>query len=306
VHDAMEILERTEVTIVLFRKNSYQSGWLTFFTVIIFFYPAWTGSGMLLAQSIMSTDMDRVVNKASGILDGYKHQVHCLYIQDRFTISFWIVVPEINTHPKESEIPANCEIAIRKALYFSQKLLEEIPEIRNIFDSINPMIADASCATWYMDFIPVRDLPADFQAFTRFHDMDTAYIRRSVPVEKRLADLDDAIKNVCLYLDKELPSSHPAAYLIIEESKPYMQIYFAKHTAVKELADLFPIIRQSCFFLAGIIPKIDKIELFCLASNRRLQVYSTVSCSGLIPNGKNDNLIAHTNFYKVNDSAKSP
>jgi hypothetical protein len=107
-----------------------------------------------------------VLAKVEELLAGEDFEAHYLTIGDKFTLSVWLVDPEIDPATTLSGVAAAGRRARASGLALSYRLVDLIPCVRVVFDQVNPMIVDARYQHWYKDFLPVG-------AFVGLHDPTT-------------------------------------------------------------------------------------------------------------------------------------
>lgn len=78
-------------------------------------------------------------------------------------LAIWFVEPAINPLAKESEINANTQLAIRRALTLSQELKASDSCVSALFDTISAIVVDKNYNGWFSGEIKITDLPATMQ-----------------------------------------------------------------------------------------------------------------------------------------------
>ena len=107
-----------------------------------------------------------VLAEAERLLAGQDFEAHYLTIGDRFTLSVWLVDPEIDPATPQPGMPAADRQALARGLSISYLLVDQIPCTHRVFDQVNPMIVDSRFQHWYKDFLPVG-------AFVGLHNPST-------------------------------------------------------------------------------------------------------------------------------------
>ena len=107
-----------------------------------------------------------VLAQVDQLLAGQDFEAHYLTIGDKFTLSVWLVDPEIDPATAQSGMAAADRQAMARGLSISYQLVDQIPCARRVFDQVNPMIVDGRFQHWYRDFLPVS-------AFVGLHDPTT-------------------------------------------------------------------------------------------------------------------------------------
>jgi hypothetical protein len=96
-----------------------------------------------------------VLAQVHQLLAGQDFETHYLTIGDKFTLSVWLVDPEIDPAPPLAGMAAADRQARERGLSLSYQLVDQIPCTQRVFDQVNPMIVDTSFQHWYKDFLPV-------------------------------------------------------------------------------------------------------------------------------------------------------
>jgi hypothetical protein len=105
-----------------------------------------------------SCEIEDILRQVDSLLKDHTYETHCLNMYNQFVLSFWMVHPELDTDASENEVYANTEKAFGRGIKTAYSLLSRIPCIKDVFDSINPMIVDQHYSLWYRDIIPIRVL----------------------------------------------------------------------------------------------------------------------------------------------------
>jgi hypothetical protein len=107
-----------------------------------------------------------VLAQVDQLLAGQDFEAHYLTIGDRFTLSVWLVDPEIDPATPLSGMAAADRQAMARGLSISYQMVDQIPCVQRVFDQVNPMIVDGRFQHWYKDFLPIS-------AFVGLHDPTT-------------------------------------------------------------------------------------------------------------------------------------
>jgi hypothetical protein len=108
----------------------------------------------------------QVLEQVHQLLAGQDFEAHYLTIGDKFTLSVWLVDPEIDPATTLSGLATADRQALERGLSISYQIVDQIPCTRLVFDQVNPMIVDDRLQHWYKDFLPVG-------AFVTLHDPST-------------------------------------------------------------------------------------------------------------------------------------
>jgi hypothetical protein len=96
-----------------------------------------------------------VLAQVDQLLAGRDFEAHYLTIGDKFTLSVWLVDPDIDPATPSSGMAAADRQAVERGLSISYQIVDRIPCVRRVFDQVNPMIVDGRFQHWYRDFLPV-------------------------------------------------------------------------------------------------------------------------------------------------------
>lgn len=102
---------------------------------------------------------DQVLRQVDELLAGQTFEAHYLTINQRLTLSVWLVDPEIDVPASQDSLERNNQQALERGISAMYQVIDQIPCVRQVFDDINPMIVDRRYQTWYIDFIPIRAFP---------------------------------------------------------------------------------------------------------------------------------------------------
>ncbi len=108
----------------------------------------------------------QVLARVDQMLAGQDFEAHYLTIGGEFTLSVWLVDPEIDPATPQSGLAAADRQAVGRGLSLSFQLVDQVPCLQRVFDQVNPMIVDGRFQHWYKDFLPVS-------AFVGLHDPTT-------------------------------------------------------------------------------------------------------------------------------------
>ena len=107
-----------------------------------------------------------VLAQVHQLFAGQDFEAHYLTIGDKFTLSVWLVDPEIDPATPLSGMAAADRQALERGLSISYQVVDQIPCAQRVFDQVNPMIVDGRFQHWYKDFLPVS-------AFVGLHEPTT-------------------------------------------------------------------------------------------------------------------------------------
>ena len=107
-----------------------------------------------------------VLAQVDQLLAGQDFEAHYLTTGDKFTLSVWLVDPEIDPATPLSGMAAADRRALARGLSISYQMVDQIPCAQRVFDQVNPMIVDGRFQHWYKDFLPIS-------AFVGLHDPTT-------------------------------------------------------------------------------------------------------------------------------------
>jgi hypothetical protein len=96
-----------------------------------------------------------VLSQVHQLLVGQDFEAHYLTTGDKFTLSIWLVDPEIDPATPLSGMAAADHQALERGLSISYQVVNQIPCTQRVFDQVNPMIVDGRFQHWYKDFLPV-------------------------------------------------------------------------------------------------------------------------------------------------------
>jgi hypothetical protein len=96
-----------------------------------------------------------VLSQVDQLVAGQDFEAHYLTIGDKFTLSVWLVDPEIDPATPASGLTAADHLALARGLSLSYQIVDQIPCARRVFDQVNPMIVDGRFQHWYKDFLPI-------------------------------------------------------------------------------------------------------------------------------------------------------
>jgi hypothetical protein len=240
-----------------------------------------------------------VLSQVHEVLAGQDFETHYLTIGDKFTLSVWLVDPEIDPATPLAGVAAADRQAMARGLSLSYQLVDQIPCTQRVFDQVNPMIVDGRFQHWYKDFLPVG-------AFVGLHDPTTDDLitaveatgtaleapRATVPQPAQAAASSscgwpEARAAIHAYLGVQANS---AAYLIIgaqlvDQGNPMpnppddvgVEVQWSVPDA-KESADAVVLERLGhlAAALACLWPAIDSLEVFVVDPAGRTLVYAVV------------------------------
>ncbi len=112
-------------------------------------------SPTLLPSPSVACTPDLVLQQVRSLYAGQDFETHYLTIGDKFTLSIWLVDPEIDPATRQSAMAAAERQAVTRGLSAAYQLVDQIPCTRRVFDQVNPMIVDSHFQHWYKDFLPV-------------------------------------------------------------------------------------------------------------------------------------------------------
>jgi hypothetical protein len=243
-----------------------------------------------------------VLAQVRQLLAGQDFEAHYLTIGDKFTLSVWLVDPEIDPATAVSGMAAADRLALGRGLSLSYQIVEQIPCAQRVFDQVNPMIVDGRFQHWYKDFLPVR-------AFVGLRDPTTEDMIAAVQMtgaaleEPRLTmpqavqtppagscDWAEARATIHTYFGAE---DNTAAYLIIgaglvDQGNPTpsapKDVGVEVQWPVRDTAEAAdPLVRERLDHVAEAVaclsPAIDSLEAFVVDPAGRTLVYAVVPAS---------------------------
>jgi hypothetical protein len=240
-----------------------------------------------------------VLEQVDQLLTGQDFEAHYLTIGDKFTLSVWLVDPEIDPATPLSGLAAADRQALARGLSLSYQLIDQIPCTQWVFDQVNPMIVDRRFQHWYKDFLPVG-------AFVGLHDPTTDDLIAAIeatgtaPGEPRATAPQPAqapAANSCGWSEARAAihayfgtDNNTAAYLIIgaslvEQGNPTPSapddVGVEVQWPVRDTAAAAdPLIRERLGHVAEALaclwPAIDSLEAFVVDQSGRTLVYAVV------------------------------
>lgn len=240
-----------------------------------------------------------VLTQVHQLLAGQDFETHYLTIGDKFTLSIWLVDPQIDPAPPKSGMAAADRQALARGLSISYQVVDQIPCIQQVFDQVNPMIVDRRYQHWYKDFLPV-------EAFVGLHDPTTDELiaavkatgtaleepRSAVPQATQTpaagsCGWSEARAAIHAYLGAD---ANTAAYLIIgaglvAQGNPtptkYDDVGVEVQWPVRDAAGAAdPVVRERLGHvaeaLACLSPAINSLEAFVVGPTGRTLVYAVV------------------------------
>jgi hypothetical protein len=240
-----------------------------------------------------------VLAQVDQLLAGQDFEAHYLTIGGKFTLSVWLVDPEIDPATPPSGMAAADRQALERGMSISYQMVDQIPCARRVFDQVNPMIVDSRFQHWYRDFLPVS-------AFVGLHNHTTEDLiaaveatgtaleepRATAPTAGQTAAASscgwsEARAAIHVYFGAE---DNTAAYLIIgarlvEQGNPTPNaaddVGVEVQWPVRDTAEAAdPLVRERLGHLAEALaclwPAIDSLEAFVVDPAGRTMVYAVV------------------------------
>jgi hypothetical protein len=96
-----------------------------------------------------------VLAQVDQLLAGQDFEAHYLTIGAKFTLSIWLVDPDIDPATPPSGMAAADRLALERGLSISYQMVDQVPCTQRVFDQVNPMIVDGRFQHWYRDFLPI-------------------------------------------------------------------------------------------------------------------------------------------------------
>jgi len=251
------------------------------------------------ASASFSCTAELVLAQVDQLLAGQDFEAHYLTIGDKFTLSVWLVDPEIDPTTPLSGMAAADRQALERGLSISYQMVDQIPCAQQVFDQVNPMIVDGRFQHWYKDFLPISafvglrdpttdDLVAAVEATGTAIQEPRATVPQvaQTPVTSSCG-WSEARAAIHAYFGAE---NNAAAYLIIgarlvEQGNPTPNLpddvgvevqWPMRDTA--EAAD--PVVREHLGHVAQALaclwPAIDSLEAFVVDPAGRTMVYAVV------------------------------
>ncbi len=240
-----------------------------------------------------------VLAQVDQLLAGQDFEAHYLTTGDKFTLSVWLVDPEIDPSTPQAGMAAADRHAVERGLSISYQIVDQIPCTRTVFDQVNPMIVDGRFQHWYKDFLPVG-------AFLGLHhpttdDLIAAVEATGTALQESRATVPQTAQtpavNSCAWSDARAAmhayfgaEDNTAAYLIIgarlvDQGTPTpnapddvgVEVQWPVRDAA-EAAD--PLVRERLGHVAEALaclwPAIDSLEAFVVDPAGRTVVYAVV------------------------------
>jgi hypothetical protein len=240
-----------------------------------------------------------VLAQVDQLLAGQDFEAHYLTTGDKFTLSVWLVDPEIDPATPLSGMAAADRRALERGLSISYQLVDQIPCAQRVFDQVNPMIVDRRFQHWYKDFLPIG-------AFVGLHDPTTDDLIAAVEatgtaLEEPRATVPQAAHTpatgscgwsearaaIHAYFGAE---DNTAAYLIVgarlvEQGNPTPNapddVGVEVQWPVREAAEAAdPLVRERLGHVAEALaclwPAVDSLEAFVVDQSGRTIVYAVV------------------------------
>jgi hypothetical protein len=240
-----------------------------------------------------------VLEQVDQLLAGQDFEAHYLTIGDNFTLSVWLVDPEIDPATPLSGLAAADRQAVERGLSIAYQIVDQVPCAQQVFDQVNPMIVDDRFQHWYRDFLPIG-------AFVGLHDPTTddliaaieatgtalAQPRASAPQPAQTpaassCGWSEAGAAIHAYFGTE---ANTAAYLIIgaglvDQGNPTANspddVGVEVQWPVRDTAGAAdPLIRERLGHVAEALaclwPAIDSLEAFVVGQSGRTLVYAVV------------------------------
>ena len=258
-----------------------------------------TSSPTLSPSPSLNCSAALVLAEVDQLLAGQDFEAHYLTIGDKFTLSVWLVDPDIDPATRLPGMPAADRQALERGLSISYQMVDRIPCTQRVFDQVNPMVVDGQFQHWYRDFLPVS-------AFVGLHDPTTDDLIAGVEaagtaLEEPRATVPQAIQTpaasscdwsearaaIHAYFGAE---DNTAAYLIIgsglvEQGKPTPNaaddVGVEVQWPVRDTAEAAdPLVRERLGHVAEALaclwPAIDSLEAFVVDPAGRTIVYAVV------------------------------
>ncbi|MGZ6273327.1 MAG: hypothetical protein ACXWM8_03400 [Candidatus Limnocylindrales bacterium] len=248
----------------------------------------------------VSCTASSVLAQVDQLLAGQDFEAHYLTIGDKFTLSVWLVDPEIDPETPLTSIATADRQALARGLSISHEIVDRIPCASRVFDQVNPMIVDRRYQHWYRDFLPTG-------AFADLHNPSTDDLVTAVenagaepadprttvpPPPARTAAVgscswSEARAAIHAYFDGE---DNTAAYMIIgaklvPPSEPLpnapddvgVEVQWPVHdTAESADSAVLERLNHVAGALACLSPAIDSLEAFIVDATGRATVYAVV------------------------------
>lgn len=243
--------------------------------------------GCSTTQNITDFDLQHVLAKVDALLNGYQSEAHCITIGSDFMLSIWVMLPELDNNAIYSNVNQNTQIAIHRGFKIVQLCVVEIPEIKNIFDGINPMIVDQGFNTWYIGFIPIQSIPMDINIDDSELISALEYINTEQTYKRFLPSQEGELyytlntdqwaeTRACIQalFKRHTGRQNVAAYPLISHDILLIQVYWDTYNT-EESHIKQEIIELACILSDRAI-KIDKLEVYITKSNGRLLAYGRV------------------------------
>jgi len=251
------------------------------------------------SPSSLNCTAAQVLAQVDQMLAGQDFEAHYLTIGDKFTLSVWLVDPEIDPATSVSGMAAADRQAMARGLSVSYQIVDQVPCTQRVFDQVNPMIVDGRFQHWYKDFLPVSAFVGLREPTT--DELISAVEATGTALEEPRAGVPQVgqppAANTCSWTEARAavhayfgPADDTAAYLIIgarlvkqSNAAPNspddvgVEVQWPVRNAA-EAAD--PLVRERLGHVAQAVaclwPAIDSLEAFVVDPSGRTLVYAVV------------------------------
>jgi hypothetical protein len=240
-----------------------------------------------------------VLAQVDQLLAGQDFEAHYLTTGDKFTLSVWMVDPEIDPATPLSGMAAAARRAVERGLSISYQLVDQIACTQRVFDQVNPMIVDGRFQHWYKDFLPIGAFVGLHEPTT--NDLIAAVEATGVALGEPRATVPQAAQasasSSCGWTEARAAihayfgaADNTAAYLIIgaglvEQGSPMPNaaddVGVEVQWPVRDTAEAAdPLVRERLGHVAEALaclwPAIDSLEAFVVDPAGRTVVYAVV------------------------------
>jgi hypothetical protein len=244
---------------------------------------------------------DAVLQRTRELLAGQTFEAFYLTISDELTLAFYVVDPTIDPEASKETVSANRRLALERGLSIAYRLIDEVPCTGQVFEDVNPMVADSRYQTWYLDVIPIS-------VFSGLHDptvdelieavedsgANLGFVRRNPPRPEDRPTPTDACAwpqaRLAMQGQFNADEDNTAAYLLIGDARSaqdtwdsharptvVVQAQWDIHDAAEaEDTVLLERLGRMAGALGCLWPRVDQFEVFVVDQTGQLNVYCVV------------------------------
>ena len=221
---------------------------------------------------------DQITQELREKLKDHNCKIHYLYIDTAFSLSIWIMMPELGSDSGK-DVSYFRELAHKKGDEIINLTKKTFPDLDTVFDIINPMIVDSYFNSWYIDYIQLKKDSFKYNFLYNYDDNPDnkkafPYLRTAHPVFKeqnwkKFGNEVDTLSN------RLSTHSNTTSYIVTEkgESKEQVFIVVQKDLSDKYIIDFTIAIKK---LLKKHHVNITIIELFLLNNEGKIFSYSII------------------------------